>query len=843
MLFFAIAKFCSLNYVSGRIMNSKNIFRKVLIGVTLTFAMLIGVGAIFSTIYKDEIISYFLDEANKHIKTPIDVGEIDVSIFSHFPNISVNLKDVTIMESSNDNLGVLGKAKKISVSFSLIDIINKNYEINGLHLSDAEVKILIDKNGIPNYLFYEIDSTSKGSKFSLQNITGYKLNIDFLDQKSGYHVAMFIKNAKAQLKQADKMLKLSVSGDLVTDEIKVGNRKFFNNKVIEIDTEFDLDLKNRVYEFHSGNIKVDKGEFDVTGEIDVINRKINLAVKGVNTTFQSINSLLSNDLSKYLKAYNSKGAVYFSSNINGYYGDNSNPQITVDFGAKNASFFHRKFKKQIKNVNFIGHFATSKINKSTNYKLSLNNFSCKLEDKVLEGSMTLQNFQDYRIDLILKGEADVNTLLLLFPGKYVKTAFGNIKMDIHLKGKLNNPKLSENIEANGEIELKNLSFVLSGEKLPFNKISGILMMKNNDLAINNLSGNVGNSDFRLNGYIKDLSDILLSKDKIYKMQADLYSHHIDFDELLKSNFASRDTTKNTTYEFKISPKISLDFNCEIDRLNFKRFYGRDIKGQIEIKQQIAILKNVYLSSMGGKINISGSVNSKRENQIETISEANLSGINVDSIFYVFKNFNQGWLIDENLKGQLNAEINLYMNFNKNLVLNDESMVANIQTTISNGELNNFEPMMELSKFVEEESLANMRFSNITNEIRIKNRTIFLPEMEIRSNISNILVSGTHTFDRDIDYHLRVPLKSFVRISKKKGYNKSAREGMSLLLKITGNTSDYSISYDSKALIENIKSDFRDEGQEWKKIKNKTPSQKEEVPELEEEYFEFGETEN
>ena len=54
----------------------------------------------------------------------------------------------------------------------------------------------------------------------------------------------------------------------------------------------------------------------------------------------------------------------------------------------------------------------------------------------MEGSLTLQNFSDYRIDLILKGEADVNTLLLMFPKDYVKTAFGYIKMDVHINGKL-----------------------------------------------------------------------------------------------------------------------------------------------------------------------------------------------------------------------------------------------------------------------------------------------------------------------------------------------------------------------------------------------------------------------
>lgn len=826
-------------------MNSKRIIKRTLIGVILALFIFIVSGVAVSIIYKNEIIGFFLKETNKHITTPIEVEKIEVSFFNHFPDISVNLQNVTVMESSNGHKGILGKAKQISASFNPIEILKKNYTIRGIHLSDGEVTLRIDEKGNPNYLFYKKDSVSKNTVFALKNITCENVKIDYLDLKSDYHVALFAKNAKAHLTQVDTLLHVSVKGDVVSDEIKVGKRKFLNNKTVEIDTEIDIDLKNKKYDFRSGGLIIDGGQFDITGVIDIPQRYLDLKFNGVNTTFQSINSLLSSDLSKYFKDYRSKGGAYFSGSVQGNYASPALPLVNIEFGAKNASFFHPAYKKQISNVNFTGLFSTGKVNKQSNYLLELKDFSCLLEDKTMEGSLVLRNFKDYRIDLILKGEADVNTLLLLFPDNYVKTAFGNLKIDIHVNGQLKNPQLSKNIDANGEVELQNVSFVLTGKKLPFNKINGSLQLRKNDLAISDLDGFVGSSDFKLNGFIKDISAFLSQKNKLYVMQADLQSKNIDFDELLKSNFASRDTveTKNKIYEFKISPKISLDFNCEVDHLKFRRFRGRNIQGNIEIKNQIAVLKNVSFSSMGGKINISGSVNSKTENLVETISEANFSSINVDSVFYVFKNFNQNWLVDKNLRGQLEADINLYMNFNKNLVLNGKSMVANINTSIANGELIDFEPMMELSKFVEEESLAHMRFSRMTNEIKIENRTIYLPEMEIRSNVSNILISGTHTFDNNIDYHLSVPLKSFIRISKKKDYQQSARQGMNLLLKLTGHTSDYDISYDTQALKNNFKKDFFDERKEWKSIKKKDTIVLDEVPELEEEYFDFEESEN
>ena len=67
--------------------------------------------------------------------------------------------------------------------------------------------------------------------------------------------------------------------------------------------------------------------------------------------------------------------------------------------------------------------------------------------------------------------------------------------------------------------------------------------------------------------------------------------------------------------------------------------------------------------------------------------------------------------------------------------------------------------------------------------------------------------------------------------------------MNLLLKIQGNTSDYTISYDSKALKDNFKKDFLDEGREWKNLINKDSTNETGVPELEEEYFDFDESKN
>lgn len=823
-------------------MNIKRILKKTVLVFLILFGLFVASIAIITTLKKDEIIQYFVNEANKSISTPIDVEKINISIFEHFPSVSIELNNVTVKESYQENKGILGKANRISFSFKLTDLLNKKYQIHSMHIRDAEVNLKINNEGIANYLIFRADSTSKGSMFEIRNLHGENVKINYRDIKYEYEIDLFVQNIKSDISQRGKSMAVNLSGDLISDQIKVGKRKFLDNKNIGIDAIIDIELSTNYYVFNSCQLKIDQGKFDLTGNVSATDKTLDISFKGVNTTFRTINSLLSKDLSTYFKEYNTKGDVYFTGRVSGAYSMDKRPSVQIEFGANNASFFHGKYKKEIEKVNLTGSFTTGKINKPVNYRLEIKDFSCELDKKSLEGQLLLYNFNNYRIDLFLKGEADINSIALLFPANYLKAAFGTVKLNVRLNGDLQNPKLAKNFNADGDVSLNNVSFVLEGERLPFNKINGSLSLRKNDLAISNLTGFVGQSDFKLNGFFKDIPGFLTVKDNPVKVQADLYSNYIDFDELLKSNFASRDTLadQNKKYTFGISPTISLSFNCEVNHLKFRRFNGQHIKGHVAIDNQIAILRNVSFSSMGGNIVISGSVNNKNENLVETITEANLYNINIDSVFYVFKNFNQTWLVDKHLKGQLDADINLYMNFNKNLELNTKSMVADIRTSINNGELNNFEPMLKLSKFVEEESLAQMRFSRMTNNIRIENRIIYLPEMEIRSNVSNILIKGQHTFDHKIDYRLQVPLKNFLKVSRKKDFEQSARQGMNLMLKITGNTADYKISYDTEALKQSIKNDIFDEGAEWKNMKNRNIQKADQAPELEDDYFEFEE---
>jgi hypothetical protein len=136
----------------------------------------------------------------------------------------------------------------------------------------------------------------------------------------------------------------------------------------------------------------------------------------------------------------------------------------------------------------------------------------------------------------------------------------------------------------------------------------------------------------------------------------------------------------------------------------------------------------------------------------------------------------------------------------------------------------------------------MQFSEMENNIRIENSTVFIPEMEIRSNVSNLSVKGTHTFDQVMDYKLRIPVYNFMG---KRAREVANEKSANLFLKIHGTSDDYKIEYDNEAVKEKIQQDWKQEKQEFKNmLKGKQaqddqpaePSKKK--VEEKEEYFDF-----
>ena len=260
-----------------------------------------------------------------------------------------------------------------------------------------------------------------------------------------------------------------------------------------------------------------------------------------------------------------------------------------------------------------------------------------------------------------------------------------------------------------------------------------------------------------------------------------------------------------------------------------------------VKNEMAVSRNFALETMGGGLELSGIVDAKNKKAIDVVTTAKLTDISIDSAFYVFENFKQDFIQDRHLKGKASADISMEMTLDQHLQLFPETLIADIGVMIKKGELNNFEPMKKLNRYLDDESLSKLRFSDLKNDIHIEKKTIYIPQMDIRSNATDLTISGTHTFDQHIDYRIVTPLrrKKLKDPESQLAIEEDPRGGPKLFLKITGTTDDYKISYDTEAVKRKIVSDFKKEVQELKDaFKTKGKQKQKEVELQKDDYFDW-----
>src|SRR6185369_6594574 len=242
------------------------------------------------------------------------------------------------------------------------------------------------------------------------------------------------------------------------------------------------------------------------------------------------------------------------------------------------------------------------------------------------------------------------------------------------------------------------------------------------------------------------------------------------------------------------------------------------------------------------LSANGIVDAKNPKAIDVSSSFKLDGINIDSVFYVFENFYQNFIVAENLKGQANADVSLEMSLNEKLKLYSETLTADISTVIKNGELNNFEPLQGLSRYLDDQALNHLLFADLKNDIHIENRTIFIPQMEVHTNATNITLSGTHNFDLQIDYRIVAPLRNKKKIDPDEAFGAIEETGggrSRIFLKIIGTTDNYEVKFDKEATKKKIVSDLKKEVKELKEaFQNRGIKKKKEVELQKDEYFDW-----
>ncbi len=800
----------------------------LLVGLGL---LLLGGGALF--IFRDRVVGLFVAEANRHLRAEVAVGQIHLSWWDKFPQVALRLEGVRIADGLDASAEPLAQLQRLFLTFDAWQLLQGRYELDRVYLEQGEVRLRVDAQGRENYHIVAMDTTpapSSGSRpvtFDLRRLDLQHVRVTYDRQDLRQHYALLADHATARLRLDSSGTTIELAGNLRSDGLQIEQDVYFRNKPLRIRAALHYAPATDLLTIRPSELTVAEARFDVAGTVGTDAKALlDLRVKGQSASLQTLLSLLPEVTTRSLRAYRSAGEVYFEAHLQDRA---AAPAVAVQFGARNATFVHPELGKRLDAVSFEGTYDNGAGRRAATSTLALRGLRARLDGHPVQGQLRVRNFDDPHLQLEFEGVAPLASLLALYGHDSLRAAEGELDMALHFDGRvrdLQSPRTVGRVQASGQVTARAVAFRYGQQALPFRQLNGTFIFGRNDVAIEHFSGQIGRSDFALEGYFRNLIPYLLLDNESLHAQASFRARYLDLDELL-SVTGDAQPEATAEYRFRLSPRLSYQLDCAVDRLTFRRFRGQFLRGQLTQQQQVLRAPRVVMQVAGGKVDMRASLDARQPGKVVADVQGQLSGIHVDSAFYIFENFGQHFLLDHHLQGQLTAEVTAYLPFNDQLDLQEAQARAEADVWIRNGALRQFEPMQALSRFADRAELANLQFESLHNHVRVEHRTVYVPRMEIRSNVLDLTLTGTHTFDQELEYHFEIPTRHLRRRpDRDAAFGEIRDDGLGngqVPLVMRGTTDNFQIQYDTRVVRDKIRGGWQGEGPELRGVRQASDS--------------------
>lgn len=806
---------------------------RLLFFLVVFFILAITGGAFIAYYYQDEVKEYVVGELNKQLNTQIivDGKDIDFTVIKNFPYASVDFKNVKALEAvEQKKKDTLFSAGRISFQFNLVDVFKKKYDIKKIQVDNADFKIKIDKDGNDNYHILKptADTAKTAFSFALKKIVLTEIHLSYKNKKTDQHIDLTIHKSVSSGKFSNDNYTLESNTELFLKEFVANKISYVNKKNIVATLAVDIDNKSHIYQLKKGDLKVENMIFNLSGNVlnKVEESELMIKVKGEKMDIQSVLSLIPEQHKAKIKDYKSSGEFYFDAMLEGIVSKNNVPQITADFGIKNAEITHIPNDIELKHVNLLGHYYSGDKTKSQVSFLEITPFEASIDDGHVSGAFSLKDLSNPFVKAQLKGNTLLSKIQKFVALDTVESIDGQLEMELSFSGLIK--ELTENnyqqITANGNLKVMDGKLKIKNNSLEFKNIDGDFTFDNNDLIINSFNAIISKSDIALKGVLKNSMGFLLRENEDVTINATLQSNNLDLNELLANKDESAKT--KSKYKLKFSERVNINFNSTIQHIEFRKFEANNVQGVLRLKNKKMSVDTLAFNTLDGRVNLGGLVDLADSSQVLISCFSDLNNISITKLFTAFENFDQTVVIDKNIKGVATASIQFAAVFTPELDIDLNKLYAGIDLTIDNGELNKIESFKKLSRFVELTDLENIRFKSLKNKLEIKNNQIIIPKMEIKSNALDFLASGTHTFDNEVDYKIKLSLNDLLakKIKKPKksdtAFGEVADDGLgrtNVYLTMKGPMDNPVIRYDTKSAIESVKLDLKVEKQTLKQI--------------------------
>ncbi len=752
--------------------------KKILKIVGVLLLLVIGLLIAAPFLLEAKIGDLIKNNANNNINATLNFSEAKLSLVSSFPNAEVSLTDITLINKAPFEGDTLFAAEQVALKMGISELFkneNDPIAIQSLLIDGAHVNVIVDNEENANYdigkdFGAESSATEESSGFQL-DLQAYQITnsaIRYTDKAGGI---VFLLTDLQHKGNGDLSLDTSEL-DTQTEafiSLEMDSTNYLNNNKIKLDALIGVDLKENKYSFLKNEAMINQLPLVFGGfiKLNEDSQEVDIAFKTPSSDFKNFLAVIPETYSKNIENVKTTGDFVLEGKLNGIVDETHIPKFTIKINSDNASFKYPELPKSVRNV-----FIDVAINNTTGISedtfVNIEKLSFMIdEDRFNMVAKITELMGNAKISAHLDGKMNLANIQKAYP----------LSADVDLKGLLNadittafdmasiEKKHYENTQTTGKMSLRNFEYKSREIPNPVKLTFTALTFNPKTVTLNELNGTTGKTDFNVIGTIDNLLGYMFNDEKIegrFNLKSKTFALS-DFmvEEEIDSKSTGKKESATTEEKIKIPSFLDADINVSANTVLYDNLTLKNVKGNLRIKDERAILKNMTSSIFNGKMTFNGEVSTKTETPMFKM-KLGMDQLQIGETFKALELFKALAPIAQILKGNLDSDIELSGALTDDLVPDlltlSGDMLANIMTKDVDAES---APLLKaLTNKLDFIDMKQLKLDDLKTKLSFKNGVVSVKPFTIKYKDIGITIDGSHTFDKKMNYKasMEVPAK-------------------------------------------------------------------------------------
>lgn len=813
-----------------------------IVGIILLILLIIPLIAV--TFFGGPIAKAVVNSLNNRLQTEIVVAEYDVSFWSNFPSLSVNLEDVQVAGSDGSNLLI---AEQLSCLLDLGSIFSK-IRVDEIVVSDGSLNLIVDVDGNTNYQLAgytpvgEEEPAGEATEFAIAEARFNGMEVSYRDAQLKVYLNGNIDRATFSGDfGADEYL-LGTEGTMEIYHLDQDGTRYVNEQRIILEAQTSIDNVNSKYTFAPLKIESGELEFSVVGNLTSTKDGLltDLRVESESGSLEDVIALIPPAYAGTLSELETRGKLKLSGSLNGEWTQRKYPKMDGNLIFSDGRVGSPRINVGAKNLDLRARFVYLDGPTGGVQSFSIEELTGEFRGEPFSMRVSIENLDDPKIDFAANGSFPLETLPAILGEGPLTDGDGFVRVqDLRIAGRYEDmlrPRTIARVSAGGRLTFEDGELTLNGRELLFP--SGTLQLRDNEMELMELAFEGPDTEISFTGKATNLipvifADSLNTKDAELNFDARLTGKSLDIDELLKlagpteaEEEVAEATGKTDSLRAKtmvrraqITDLLRGRFDADVKAWNYGEVEGENFRGQLIFEPRILNVTGIT-NAMEGRLEVDGQVFFQELQRVEGRVKA--ISISAEEFFRQGENFGQEVLTSENIQGKMNANLWVQAYFDQQGEFDYDKLRVLAGIDIAEGELRDFEMLENFAFALKAGDLDRVRFTRLQNFFEIEEQTLYIPTMFVQSSAVNLELSGSHTFNNYLDYFIKVNAGQAIK-------NKISRHDRELEILPARRNGFFNLYYTVHGPLENysvesnkrkVKDDFRRSGYRKERVRRK-----------------------